>query len=230
MEWLGVDLRRLGTTLLAFGVVGMLIAGIVAVGLVAGAFAARNLDDRLAANQARLVATLDNVDATIAQTVTTVDNAGATLTTTSETLDSARGVLSDVGATAAELSSSLDFTILGSRPLAGAAARFGELAVQVRGFEEKAGALADNLAVNAGDTRALAEDIELLRADLAAATERLAAFEATGELASLLVAGILLLGLLVAWLAVAGAGCAWMGLKLRRMGAVIVAEPPLATI
>ena len=30
MEWLGVDRRRLGTGMLVFGLVGMVIAGIVA--------------------------------------------------------------------------------------------------------------------------------------------------------------------------------------------------------
>jgi hypothetical protein len=66
MDWLGVDLRRMGTTLLVFGVIGMVIAGIVAAGLIGGAIAARNLDDRLAAERVRLVQTLDRVDAAMA--------------------------------------------------------------------------------------------------------------------------------------------------------------------
>jgi HAMP domain-containing protein len=219
MDWIGIDLRRLGTGLVAFGVTGMLIAGIVAVGLIAGAVAARNLDDRLATEQAQLVAALDRVDATMAQTVTTIDNAGATLTTTSGTLTQAATTLDKVASTAEELSTSLDFAILGNRPLAGAAARFGELAVEVRAFEDKASQLADNLGTNATDVGGLATQIDLLRDEVASLSGRVAAFEATGELVALLIGGILLLALLVAWLAVAGAGCAWMGLRLRRLGA-----------
>ena len=226
MDWLGVDLRRMGTTLLVFGVIGMVIAGIVAAGLIGGAIAARNLDERLAAERVRLVQTLDRVDAAMAQTVTTIDNAGATLGTTSETLASASGVLSQVAATSEDLSTSLNFSILGSQPLASAAARFGDLAVQVRGFQEKAQALADNLATNSGDTTALASEVDGLRDELAALTDRVASFEATGDVVGLLVGGILLLGLLVAWLAVAGAGCAWFGLKLRRLGSSVAATPP----
>lgn len=211
-----MDLRRTGTALLVFGVTGMVIAGIVALGLIGGAIAARDLDDRLVADQARLVQMLDRVDATMAQTVTTVDNAGATLTTTSETLASAGDVLGQVADTSQELSTSLDFSILGNQPLAGAATKFGDLAGQVRSFQEKAIALSENLAVNAGDTRELASKIALLRNEITALAARVDAFGATGELVGLLVGGILLLGLLVAWLAVAGAGCAWAGWRLRR--------------
>jgi hypothetical protein len=225
MDWLGVDLRRMGTAMLVFGIVGMVVAGIVAVGLIGGAVAARNLDERLAAERGRLLQTLERVDSAMAQTVTTIDNAGATLSTTSGTLSSASGVLAQVAATSEDLSTSLDFSILGSRPLASAAGKFGDLAVQVRGFQEKAAALADNLAVNAGDTTALATEIDDLRDELTRLTARVDSFEATGELVGLLVGGILLLGLLVAWLAVAGAGCAWFGLRLRRLGTTVVSVP-----
>ena len=226
MTWLGIDLRRMGTGLLVFGVVGMIVAGIVAVGLAAGAIAARNLDERVAADQARLVQTLERIDATMAQTVTTIGNAGSTLTTTSETIGSAADVLGRVAETSDELSQSLDISILGSRPLQGAATRFGQLAVDARAFQDKAAALASNLGVNAGDTAALADRVDELRAEVSSLETRIASFEVTGQLVSFLVGGILLLSLLVAWLAVAGAGCAWFGYRLRRLGAEVAAAPP----
>jgi hypothetical protein len=226
MSWLGIDLRRMGTGLLVFGVVGMIVAGIVAVGLAAGAISARNLDERVAADQARLVTTLERVDATMARTVTTIGNAGTTLTTTSETIGSAGDVLGRVADTSDELSQSLDVSILGSRPLQGAATRFGQLAVDARAFQDKADALATNLGVNAGDTAALADSIEDLRTELATLQSRVSSFEVTGQLVSYLVGGILLLSLLTAWLAVAGAGCAWFGYRLRRLGSEVAAAPP----
>src|SRR5215218_5584264 len=119
MSWLGIDLRRMGTALLVFGVAGVVIAGLVAAGLFGGAIAARNLDERLEADQARLAQTLGRLDATMAQT----------LTTTSETLGSAADVLGRVADTSEELSRSLDVSILGARPLATAASRFGDLSV-----------------------------------------------------------------------------------------------------
>jgi hypothetical protein len=68
-----------------------------------------------------------------------------------------------------------------------------------------------------------------LRGDLAALTKRVDSFQPTGDLVALLVGGILLLGLLVAWLAVAGAGCAWFGLRLRRLGTAVVPVTPADT-
>jgi hypothetical protein len=217
MDMLGLDVRRLGTGLVVFGLVGMLVAGLVAVGLVGGALAARNLDERLAAEQARLVQSLERVDSTMARLVTTTANGATTLTTTSETLGSAGDVLGRLGDTAEELSTSIDISIFGSRPLAGAAARFGELAVQARIFEQDAVRLSDNLAVNATDADALAGEIELLRGELESVATRVAEAEATGEIVRLLVGATLLLAALAGWLAVAGALCAWLGLRLRRV-------------
>jgi hypothetical protein len=154
----------------------------------------------------------------MAQTVTTIDNAGTTLTGTSETLASASDVLAQVATTSDDLSASLNFSILGSQPLASAAAKFGDLSVQVRGFQGKARALAGNLRANADDTTGLAARVKGLRDELSSLTRRVDSAGATGELVGLVVGGILLLGLLVAWLAVAGAGCAWLGLRLRRLG------------
>lgn len=216
----------MGTAMVAFGLVGMIIAGVVAAGLISGAVAARNLDERLAAEQARLVTTLARVDSTMRQLVTTTDNAGNTLATTSGTLAGAGEVLGRVGDTAQELSTSIDISILGSRPLASASARFAELAVEVRAFQGDAQRLAENLSVNAADVDDLAIELDLLREEVAAVSARVAAFETTGELVSLLVGGILLVGLLVAWLAVAAAGCAWVGLRLRRIGAAADSRPP----
>jgi hypothetical protein len=181
-------------------VFGVVVAGIVAIGLIGGAVAARNLDERLTADQARLAQTLGRVDATMAQAVTTIGNAGTTLSTTSETLGSAADVLG----------------------------RVADTSVDARTFEDKAGQLAANLAVNSSDTGGLADRVDELRGEVTSLETRVEAFEATGEIVSLLVGGILLLGLLVAWLAIAGAACAWVGLRLRRLGlevAEAAAEP-----
>jgi len=219
----------MGTAMVVFGLVGMVIAGVVALGLISGAVAARNLDERLAVEQARLVTTLERLDGAMRKLVTATDNGGSTLTTTSETLAGAGEVLGRVGDTAQELSTSIDISILGSRPLASASARFAELAVEVRAFQGDAVRLSENLAVNAADVDDLAAELDLLREEVAAVSARVAAFETTGELVSLVVGGILLVGLLVAWLAVAAAGCAWIGLRLRRIGTAAPASGPPAS-
>jgi hypothetical protein len=219
MDWLGVEPRRLGTGLLAFGLVGMVLAGIIALGLFAGGLAARDLDDRIAADQGRLVAALERLTTSIDKLATTTDHAGTTLRTTSQIVDQAGLVLDDVAATSDELAGNLDFSVLGQQPLAGAATKFTALSARIREFRASFGMLSQDLATNADDLAALTVEIQgigQLTADLAA---RLDAYDSAGRLAGLVVGGILLGGLLVAWLAIAAALCAWAGWRLRRAAA-----------
>jgi outer membrane murein-binding lipoprotein Lpp len=221
MDWLGVDLRRMGTAMLVFGILGVVVATIVAIGMFGTAWSARNLDQRIADEQAYVVDALARVDSTVGKLVTSTENGATTLGTTSDTLATAEGVLGQVAGTAKELSTSIDISILGSRPLAGAAQRFAELATSVEGFQAKAAALSQNLATNASDVQDLAGQIDVLRDDLQSVSERVAGFEATSTLVSLLVASFVMLGLLVTWLAVAALAVAWAGLRLRRIGTAV---------
>lgn len=216
MDLAGIDRRRLGNALLAFGLVGLVLAAIVALGLIGGAIAARDLDDRLEADQARLSATLDRLATTTASVVTTTSNAGATLGSTSHLLGRAQGVLGELADVSAELGNALNLSILGSQPFASSAQQFRELETQVRAFQADTGTLAARLDTNATDVTALSarlRDIETQIGDLA---ERIAAYEGTGRIAGTLVGGMLLAGLLVAWLAAGAAACAWFGWRVRR--------------
>ncbi len=220
MEWLGVERRRLGTALLAFGLIGMVLAGIIAAGLIAGGIAARNLDDRIGADQARLSVSLHRITASIDKLATTTDHAAATLNTTSALIDEAGVVIEDLAGVSDELAGNLDFSILGQQPLAGAAQRFSEFGARLRTFQGMTGGLSDNLETNANDLTGLTAEIEqigLMTEDLA---DRVDAFDQAGEIISLIVGGIILGGILVAWLAIAAAFCAWAGWRLRKIGAV----------
>jgi hypothetical protein len=216
MDTHDIDRRRLGSGLLAFGLVGLVLAAIVASGLIAGAIAARNVDERLAEDQARLVQLLDQLVATVDRAASTTDNAGNTLATTSRTVASAAVMLEGLAAGSDQRAASLDFSILGQQPLAGAAVRFGELAEQVRAVRADVDELARSLDTNAQDTSDLAADIEQVSDQVDAIAVRLASFDRTEALVDLLVGGMVLIGLLVAWLAVAAALLAWLGWRLRR--------------
>jgi hypothetical protein len=229
MEWLGVDRRRLGTGMLVFGLVGMVIAGIVAVALVYGAFAARNLDERLAADQAQITSSLERVSVSMESLATTTANAGTTLTTTSQVLIDAQLVLDQAADTLTTLASALNISILGSQPFATASQRMTELAASVSSFESRAAALGENLHQNAVDAEAMTGRIEDLGEEVDTLSERIDGFDRIGELVNLLIGGIVLAALLTAWVAFAAAFCAWAGWRLRRQAVVVsvpVAEPP----
>lgn len=216
MDSLGVGRRRLGTGLLAFGLVGVLMAGIVAAALIGGAIAARNLDDRLEADQARIAASLTRLAATMESLAITTQHGGATLQTSSQTLADARDALNVATETSLALAGALNIDILGQQPFAGASTKLVELAGTVKRFEEKAEALAGNLDQNADDAMAMADQIRLMKTQVNELAVRVAGFDRIGEIVGLVLGGIVLAGLLTAWIAVGAAFCAWAGWRLRR--------------
>jgi len=210
------DPRRLGTFMLAFGLIGFVLATLVAVGLLGGALAARNLDDRVQANQGALAERLDKLTGTIATLGTTTGNAGSTLSTTSGTLAHAGDLLDGVATVSDDLAGTLDVSILGRQPFAAASTKLQDLSGRIRVFEADAKALGASIATNATDMTALKAELQQIGTQVGDLANRLASFDGTGELLGLLVAGILLLALLVGWLAVLGFFCAWAGWRLRR--------------
>ncbi len=216
VDWLGIDRRRLGTRMLVFGLVGMVMAGVVAVALVLGAFAARDLDDRLQADQAGIAASLTRLSVTMESLAATTANAGTTLETSSAALGDARDVLESASVTTASLSAAIDIEILGSRPFAKASENLAELARTLRTFEGKAQTLGINLHQNAVDAGAMTDQIRQLKGQINELTSRISGFDRIGEIVTLVLGGIVLAALLTAWIAVAAAFIAWAGWKLRR--------------
>ena len=219
MEWLGVERRRLGTVLLVFGLIGMILSLIVAGGLIAGGIAARNLDDRIAADQAKLSSSLHRIDASIDKLATSTDHAAATLNTTGALIGEAGLVIQDLAGVSDELAGNLNFNILGQQPLAGAATKFKDFGTRLRTFQGMTGGLEDNLTTNANDLTGLTAEIEQIGVMTQDLAERVDDFDRAGEIIALLVGGIILGGFLVAWLALAAAFCAWAGWRLRKIAA-----------
>ena len=217
MDWLGIERRRLGTGMLVFGLVGLVIAVIVAGALIGGAFAARNLDDRLAADQVRLAAALDRLSGTMSSLADTVDHAGDTLATSSTTLTDAEAVLDSAATNAQSLADSLNVSILGSQPFANASANLAQLATTLTSFRGRAEALAANIDQNAADTGAMADRIRALQADVDDLSGRVGDLDQVGSVVDLVLGGIVLGGLLTAWIASLAAFLAFAGWRLRRV-------------
>jgi hypothetical protein len=217
MEWLGVDRRRLGTGMLVFGLAGMVMAGVVAVALVLGAFAARDLDDRLQADQARIAGSLTRLSVTMESLALTTQNASTTLETSAGTVAEAQVVLQATADALVAMSQALDVEILGSRPFGTASQKLADLALTMNGFQGKAQTLALNLHQNSVDASVMADQVRQLKDDVADLAARVTSFERIGDLVALLVGGIALGGLLTGWVALGAAFCAWAGWRLRRI-------------
>jgi hypothetical protein len=223
MDALGFDRRRLGTALLAFGLTGVLLAGVIATALIGGAVAARNLDDRLMADQERLAAALTRLTVSMESLALTTQHAGETLSTSSTTVGEAQLVLQDTASAAGALATALDISILGSKPFAGASDRLSALALRLKDFEGQATSLAQNLDTNATDATAMTGQIRQLKEQIQELATTVADFDRIDQVVAMMVGGIALGGLLVAWVAVGAAICAWVGWRLRKV------PPPVPT-
>ena len=216
MTLLGVDQRRAGTALLVFGVIGIALAGLIALALVGTAVAARDLDERLMAEQAQLAETIDELATTTAAVVTSMENASATLDTSSTSILHARDVLDALATATTSLADGLEISILGSQPFAGAAARFRTFGEQVATFREDATGISNRLTTNADDMSALAVRVESMEMRLRDYADRISGSTRIGAIGTWIAAGVLLGGLLAGWLAVAAAACAWVGWRIRK--------------
>src|SRR4029450_12459302 len=195
--------------LLVFGVIGIVLAGIIALALVGTAIATRDLDERLQADQVRLAETLDELAVTTAAAVKSIENASATLQTSGTTIVHAREVLDELAASTDSLADSLDITIFGNQPFAGTAQRFRTFSDRVRVFSEDATGIATSLTTNSDHLTALAERVTLMEDQLNNYAERVAGSERIGQIGTWIALSVLLGGLLAAWLAAAARAQGW---------------------
>jgi hypothetical protein len=215
VDWLGIEARRLGTAMLVFGMVGLLIAAILGIGLIAGAFAARDLDTRLEADRIRIADSLHQVSDSMTALAATTEHAGSTLQTSGQTIAEAKAVLDSAATTAQALSESLNVSILGSQPFANASSRLAELSRTLTSFEGKADALAANLDQNASDAASMGDKVRTMQAEVDELATRVEDFDRISGIVNLVLGGIVLGGLLTAWIAVGAAFVAWAGWRLR---------------
>jgi hypothetical protein len=216
MEWLGIDRRRLGTAMLAFGLAGLALAAVVGVALVGGGIAARNLDDQIVAAQGQLGASLTRLTLTMDSAAATVNDASATLATSRDGVAHAADTLGQVADTANALAGALDVTILGNQPFRDAAAGLRDLEAQIRVFQTDATKLAVNLDQNAGDATTIADEVRDMRSQVGDLAGAVTAFSKTREIVSFAVGGMLLAALLTLWQAILAGAIAWAGWHLRR--------------
>ena len=217
MNGLDINPRRLGTALLAFGMTGVILAGLIALALFGGAVAARNLDERLVADQERIAASLTRLTLTMETLAVTVEHGGDTLATSRDALAHAGDLLNDISTTSGDLANALDITIFGNQPFASAANGVRSVGEKSKVFAQDATALAVALDANVADATAVADQVRTAKTQVSELAASIVAFDRIDQIVGLLIGGILLGGLLTVWVGVAAAGCAWLGWRLRRV-------------
>ena len=215
--------QRAGRGLLTFGVVGLVLlalAGFLVLGsLGALASAAAELD----AQRVQLVALLPPAEEALDGAAESAANAGTSLQASAHAARDAADLLSQLAQAMDGMSSAAQIEVFGLRPfeaisddMAGVASRSRTLATDL---VTTAGALDRNVfdsRAAATDLRALADELAILRTELAAdALSGDAATNAAAAKSSIVLARIVLLGLLL-WLAVPALLATWLGWRWMR--------------
>lgn len=210
------DRRHLGPAMFGFGLVGLVLAGVMAGALIAAGITARNLDDRLADGQTRLGAAVTHATLAMDSLAAGIDNTSGTLTTSAATVVHTADLLGQAADTSDGLAVSLNVSILGQQPFSAAATRLTSLSGQVRTLQGDATALATNLDANNRDVAQIASQVRALRIDVGGLAIAVDSFSNTRELVALIAGGWVLALLMTAWVAILAAGIAATGWHLRR--------------
>ncbi len=211
--------------MLVFGLIGLVLSGIVAAALVAGAYAARDLDEQIVAAQDKAGASLTRLTLTMDSVATSIDNASTTLGTSRDGVVHATEVLSQLADTTSSLASALDISILGQQPFTGTITKLKDLEAKIRVFQDDATKLAANLDQNASDVTMIASQVRDMRSQVAELAGAVTSFARTRQVVSLAVGGIALGGLLTLWQAILATAIAWMGWRLRRVAKAAAGVP-----
>ena len=208
--------RRIGLALMAYGIVGVVLAVVVAV---AGVYAALRLDDVLAraeAQRTELVATLDATGELLGSLVRTLDTAKPGFDQTATLTTNLAQLATDISGTADALAGRLDVQILGLQPFAGLGVQVQGIARQTSGLADGLTALTPSISGLTGDITAVGQGLQSLQQRLGAVEERIAAIGPLDEYGRLALLVLALVVLLDIWLAIPAAVAIEVGRRLRR--------------
>ena len=210
-------LRRLSTGLIAYGVVGLLLALI-------GAFALTWVGGRVGAVADRTGEQVDSIVTTLDQTAIVLSSMGTSATSFSGTLERTPPAVRQTAQTVANLRQNLvlvqgqlsAINILGARPLANAANLFGQMAVDLEGLDTRLEVIATDLDNNRAALLANSASLQSLGTELDGVADDLRAGAIEESLADVQLILVVLSALLIVWALLPAAGALFLGWWLRR--------------
>jgi uncharacterized phage infection (PIP) family protein YhgE len=209
--------RRLSTGLLAYGVVGLLVAIVGLAGVVYVTGRINTAEERAAVTIAELTTTLE-------RTATALDDASATAGSFTTTIDTSATTIGQAAATIRSITPQLhdlesqfrSINILGAQPLSRAADLMGQLATGIEGLDQRLDGVAGALTDNRDTLGTNAESLGALALQLGVMTDRLESGVVEDSLADVQVVVTVLMLLFVMWSAVPAVGALFLGVWIRR--------------
>jgi len=214
---LRLGLGRLSRGLIAYGIVGLILAAICLGVLVYVSSRFDAAGDRVETTMDELATTIDRTAAVLHDASTTAETFTVTLGRTEDAVSAAADTIIGVRTNLETLESVLrTVNILGVTPLGTAADAVGGIAGSIKGLDTRLTAIADGLVANGDSLSANATSLAQLGDSTAALAERLRSGVVEDSMADVQLVVVVMLVLMAAWAAVPAAGALAFGIWLRR--------------
>lgn len=209
--------RRLGLTLAAFGLVGLLLTAAAAVLVVGSLGALAGVAASLDRQRAELVDLIDPAAAALNRSADSAANASTSLTASAAAAEDAAALTAQLAASMDAMSQAASIQVFGTQPFGAAAASLAQVAASSRTLSEDLHTTATAIAANVTDSAGVAADLRDLARQLEAIGRSTSATGSASTLSAtaLDVGRVVLLGLL-AWLAIPAFVSLWLGFRLWR--------------
>jgi hypothetical protein len=209
--------RRLGTGLLVYGTIGLILAILSLLAMLYVGNRLGSLAERTSAQVETIIATLDDTSVVLTDAAATARSFAGTLERTPSTIQSAADTIGGVRSQLESVSSQLGlFSILGANPLSGVATIFGSIADGLEGLDTALSTVAADLGDNQEKLLTNAESLDALGLRLATVADELRDGVVEDSLADVQLIATLLGLMFVIWTAVPAIGALFLGSWLRR--------------
>lgn len=207
--------RRLGFGLIAFGATGLALSALAAALVLASLGGIGDAATGFERQRTELLSMVEPAASALSSAADSASDAGASLTAASDASRRAAALSDRLASSFESLAGLGSLDILGTRPFAGVAAGFGDVATESRALSVDLTTTADALATNVTDSQSVATDLRTLADRLRQLGTTIRPSSGSGAGVSIAAAEIVVLGLL-AWLAVPAIASLWIGARLAR--------------
>jgi len=210
-------LRRLANGLIAYGLIGLVLAVVALLAVVWAGGRLMAVGDRVETQIAAIVETLDRTSVALGEAGTSATSFSVTMERTPPVVRQTAQAIADVRT---DLRSAEDqfsqIEILGRRPLGGVADAFGRMAANLDGLDERLDLIATDLESNRSALLANATSLGALGARLGLVAEDLRGGVVEEGFADLRSSATILALVLLVWMTLPAVGALWLGWRLRR--------------
>lgn len=210
-------LRRLGSGLIAYGVIGLVLALVVLIAVVWAWGRLAAVGGQVETQIAAVVETLDRTSVALADAGISATSFSGTMERTPPVVRQTAQAIADVRTDLRSAESQLSqFEILGRQPLGGVADSFGRMAANLDGLDERLDLIATDLESNRTALVANATSLSALGARLGLVADDLRGGVVEEGFADLRSSATVLAVVLLVWMTMPAAGALWLGWWLRR--------------